>query len=165
MGLGLHSSYPTTYPTRLGESIHHSHPSEVGFELIMRNRLKTFYFQRQRHISPLSASIKIKTRMKQNISCSRFRIKQLQGTPIQSSFHCICPLESQPIHIFFIMKYSTTIFSLVALIALVPALVAADDGESNNDDWYGHPHRPPPPSPSPTQVLWGQCTFILSIAY
>ena len=63
------------------------------------------------------------------------------------------------------MKYLTTIFSLVALIALVPALVAADDGESN-DVWSGdrhHPHRPPPTTP--TQVLWGQCTFILSIGY
>ena len=62
------------------------------------------------------------------------------------------------------MKYLATIFSLVALIALVPALVAADDGESN-DDWSGdrHPHRPP--TPTPTQVLWGQCTFILKIGY
>ena len=63
----------------------------------------------------------------------------------------------------FIMK---TIFSLVALIALVPALVAAGDGESNDsDDLSGDRHHPHSPRPTPTQVLWGQCTFILSIVY
>jgi hypothetical protein len=67
------------------------------------------------------------------------------------------------------MKYLATIFSLVALIALVPALVAADDGEENNDDLSGdHHHQPCPPEPEPTtgtQVLWGQCMFILRIGY
>ncbi|KAF8805148.1 hypothetical protein BYT27DRAFT_7192795 [Phlegmacium glaucopus] len=68
------------------------------------------------------------------------------------------------------MKYLATIFSLVALIALVPARIAADDGKGDdnrkgdgngksdgngkgddNDRDHHHcdPHRP--------QVLWGQC--------
>ena len=65
---------------------------------------------------------------------------------------------------FFIMKYLPTIFSLVALIALVPALVAAGDGESNDsDDLSGDRHHPH--DPRPTQVLWGQCTFIFCIGY
>ena len=71
------------------------------------------------------------------------------------------------------MKYFTAILSLVALIALVPALVAADDVEGGNveggNGWEPERHRPYPPPPGPpgppppTQVLWGQCTFILSL--
>jgi len=59
---------------------------------------------------------------------------------------------------FSIMKYlASTIFSLVALIALVPALVAAGDGESkDSDDLFGDPYHPHHPRPTP-QVLWGQC--------
>ena len=99
------------------------------------------------------------------ISCSRFPIKQLQVASIHSSFHCICPLEyPYTSSRFFIMKYLPTIFSLVALIALVPALVAAGDGESNDsDDLSGDRHHPH--DPRPTQVLWGQCTFIFCIGY
>ena len=89
--------------------------------------------------------------------------------PIQSSFHRICPtleyLYTHPHHE--VLDYH---FSLVALIALVPARVAADDADSNDDSpasgrGDGHPHcpppPPPPPPPTPTQVLWGQCTFTI----
>jgi len=63
------------------------------------------------------------------------------------------------------MKHFATVFSLIALIAFVPARVVADDAESGDAEsgdnrWSAggdsgernRPHRPPK-----TQVLWGQC--------
>ena len=108
MGLGLHSSYPLSYATyakicQCNTAIR----ARSGFELIMRNRLKTSTVQRQRDISLLSARIKIKSRhLRPTISCSRFRIKHLQDAPIQSSFHRICPLNTHK-HPHFFHPWST----------------------------------------------------------
>ena len=127
-----------------------------------RNRFKT-------DISPLSARIKIKAgRLRYDVDYLLFSLSYKATSRYANSFFIPShsPLEySYTSSRIFVMKYLATTFSLVALIALVPALVVADDGESNDsDDWSGNHHHPHGPRPNP-QVLWGQCTSILNIDY